>query len=174
MTTSVTADLVIDGGTLVSPDAQYRASIAVKDGVILAIGAAEAMPPAEEILDATGLHILPGAIDVHVHSRPGYPQRKTLPAAPPRRSRRHRIRYAEHAADHRRPESARRQNASRQAYVDMASSRAGRGLDAHVDARSRRIIGFKLYMGNLCRFLPSTGAMEAFEVVAPTGTYLAA
>jgi dihydroorotase len=31
------------------------------------------MPPARETLDVTGLHILPGAIDAHVHFRePGY------------------------------------------------------------------------------------------------------
>src|SRR5258705_13556703 len=42
-----------------------------------AIGALEAMPPANQTLDATGLHILPGAIDVHVHFRdPGYPQKE--------------------------------------------------------------------------------------------------
>ena len=73
----MTADLVIHGGTIVSPDASYAASIAIKDGVILAIGAADAMPAATETLDATGLHILPGAIDVHVHFRdPGYPQKE--------------------------------------------------------------------------------------------------
>ena len=74
---SETVDLVINGGTIVSPDANYAASIAIKDGVIHAIGAPEAMPQAKETLDATGLHILPGAIDVHVHFRdPGYPQKE--------------------------------------------------------------------------------------------------
>src|SRR5260370_12349661 len=35
------------------------------------------MPPAREALDARGLHILPGAIDVHVHFRdPGYPHKE--------------------------------------------------------------------------------------------------
>ena len=37
------------------------------------------MPPARETLDATGLHVLPGAIDVHVHFRdPGYPHKEDL------------------------------------------------------------------------------------------------
>ena len=40
MTTPDKVDLVINGGTIVSPDAEYRASIAVKDGKIHAIGAA--------------------------------------------------------------------------------------------------------------------------------------
>ena len=73
MTASDKVDLVIIGGILVSPDAEYRASIAIKDGKIHAIGAPEAMPAATETLDANGMHVLPGAIDVHVHFRdPGY------------------------------------------------------------------------------------------------------
>ena len=71
------ADLVIHNGKVVSPDAVIEASVAIKDGRILAVGAAEAMPPAKETLDATGLHVLPGAIDVHVHFRdPGYPHKE--------------------------------------------------------------------------------------------------
>src|ERR1700691_2197400 len=74
---SDTVDLVINGGTIVSPDSRSPASIAIKNGLIHAIGAPEAMPPAAQTLDASGLHILPGAIDVHVHFRdPGYPQKE--------------------------------------------------------------------------------------------------
>jgi dihydroorotase len=175
-----TADLVINGGTIVSPDAEYRASIAIKDGVILAIGAAEAMPPAREILDATGLHILPGAIDVHVHFRdPGYPQKEdfasgtaaaafggvtcvfdmpnTLPtiATPEALADKHKI-------------------ASAKAHVDyglyaVLGEDSIEQVGALIDGG---IIGFKLYMGNTFGRIPSptTGAMlEAFEVVAPTG-----
>src|ERR1700690_1266189 len=77
MTSNEKVDLVIDGGIIVSPDASYRASIAIKNGLIHAIGAPEAMPPAAQTLDGTGLHILPGAIDVHVHFRdPGYPDKE--------------------------------------------------------------------------------------------------
>jgi dihydroorotase len=174
------ADLVINGGTIVSPDAEYRASIAIKDGVILAIGAAEAMPPAKETLDATGLHVLPGAIDVHVHFRdPGYPQKEdfasgtaaaafggvtcvfdmpnTLPtiATPEALADKHRI-------------------ASAKAHVDYGLYAVlGEDSIEQVDALIEGgIIGFKLYMGNTFGRIPSptTGAMlEAFEVVAPTG-----
>src|ERR1700721_2796256 len=73
----VTADLIIQNGTIVSADATTVGSIAIKDGRILSVGAAEAMPPARESFDATGLHVLPGAIDVHVHFRdPGYPEKE--------------------------------------------------------------------------------------------------
>ena len=74
---SVMADLVIHNGTVVSSDAAIPASVAIKDGAVLAIGAREAMPAAQETLDAAGLHVLPGAIDDHVHFRdPGYPHKE--------------------------------------------------------------------------------------------------
>ena len=69
----LTADLVIAGGTVVSENAVFPASVAICDGRIVAIGADGAMPPAAERLEVTGLHLLPGAIDAHVHIRePGY------------------------------------------------------------------------------------------------------
>src|SRR5437868_12995662 len=74
---SVTADLILTGGKLVSPDAVIEASIAINDGKILSIGAADAMPSARETVDVSGMHLLPGAIDVHVHFRdPGYPHKE--------------------------------------------------------------------------------------------------
>src|SRR4051794_31506483 len=73
----IQADLVIRGGKVVSPDSVIEASVAIKDGRIVSVGADETMPPARETLDANGLHILPGAIDVHVHFRdPGYPHKE--------------------------------------------------------------------------------------------------
>ncbi|WP_252180965.1 hypothetical protein [Azospirillum sp. B4] len=72
------ADIVINGATLVTDSAQFQASIAIKDGAILSIGAAESMPEASEVVDAAGQYILPGAIDAHVHFRdPGYPHKET-------------------------------------------------------------------------------------------------
>ena len=74
---SASADLVINGGKIVTPDAVFEASVAIADGVILAVGAESAMPSARETLDASGLHVLPGVIDDHVHFRdPGYPHKE--------------------------------------------------------------------------------------------------
>ncbi|MGB7097854.1 MAG: allantoinase, partial [Xanthobacteraceae bacterium] len=67
--TAVTADLLIHSGTLVSHDGMTAVSIAIRDGRVLAVGAREAMPAARETFDASGLHIRPGAIDVHGHFR---------------------------------------------------------------------------------------------------------
>src|SRR5271156_2922350 len=72
-TMKITADLVISGGTVVTENAAFPASLAIAKGRIVAIGEDSAMPTAAERLDAAGLHVLPGAIDAHVHIRePGY------------------------------------------------------------------------------------------------------
>lgn len=67
------ADLVIRGGTVVSPAGRLRGGLAVRDGVVVAVATDEALPPAGEVIDARGLHVLPGVIDAHVHVRePGF------------------------------------------------------------------------------------------------------
>jgi allantoinase len=63
-------DLVVRGGTLVTPDGQFRADLAVEHGLITAI--APELARAREEIDARGLHVLPGIIDVHLHfNEPG-------------------------------------------------------------------------------------------------------
>ena len=70
------ADLVIRSGKVVGPDSVIDASIAIKDGRVMAVGDDAIMPQATETLDARGLQVLPGAIDDHVHFRdPGYPHK---------------------------------------------------------------------------------------------------
>jgi dihydroorotase len=61
-------DLLIRGGTAVTPSGVVACDIGVKDGRIAAIGAF-AQAPAADIFEASGLHILPGVIDTHVHFR---------------------------------------------------------------------------------------------------------
>ena len=70
-------DLVIRGGTLVGPEESYAAGLAVTDGTIVAIDLEKYLPPARETIDASGLYVLPGVIDAHVHFRdPGIPKTK--------------------------------------------------------------------------------------------------
>jgi dihydroorotase len=176
----VTADLIIRNGTIVSANTTAVGSIAIKDGRVLSVGADAAMPPAPESFDASGLHVLPGAIDVHVHFRdPGYPDKEdfasgTAAAAcggvttvfdmpntiPPTGT-------AEALA-------AKHEMAAKKACVDFGLyGLLGEDTIEHVPALVEGgVIGFKLYMGNTFGKIPSpsTGAMlEAFEVVAPTG-----
>ena len=71
-------DLVIRGAHIVAPDRITPASVAIAGERIVAVGHDDLMPPARETFDAAGLHLLPGAIDSHVHFRdPGYPHKET-------------------------------------------------------------------------------------------------
>ncbi len=59
---------VVAGGRIVTPAGVTMTDIRIVDGRIAEIGSALA-GPADEVLDATGLEVLPGAIDVHTHVR---------------------------------------------------------------------------------------------------------
>ncbi len=73
-------DLLIRGGTAVLPWGMEQTAIGVRDGRIAAIGAA-ADATATEVIDATGLHVLPGLIDPHVHLRdPGDASIESIPS----------------------------------------------------------------------------------------------
>lgn len=60
-------DLVVRGGTVVTHDQVFPADVAVAGGLISAIGSD--LEGGEAELDATGLHVLPGLVDAHVHLR---------------------------------------------------------------------------------------------------------
>ena len=71
-------DLVIKGGSLVNHDGVGTRDIAVSGGKIAEIGDLSSAS-AGEVVDATGLHVLPGVIDSQVHFRePGFPQKEDL------------------------------------------------------------------------------------------------
>src|SRR5574344_1309714 len=59
-------DLLIKNGTLVTAKESFKADIAIKDGKITAIGK-NLECSAEQVVDATGKLVLPGAIDAHTH-----------------------------------------------------------------------------------------------------------
>lgn len=66
-------DLIIRNAKVVSPESIIDASVAISGERIVAIGDDAMMPPTRAEFDARGLHLLPGAIDSHVHFRePGY------------------------------------------------------------------------------------------------------
>jgi dihydropyrimidinase len=58
-------DLVIRGGTVVTAGDVGRSDVGVKDGRIVAL--AEELPRGASEIDASGLLVLPGGIDSHVH-----------------------------------------------------------------------------------------------------------
>lgn len=72
------ADLVIAGGTVVSPRGRRRLNIAVTGGVVTYVGTDR--PSARASVDAGGLLVLPGGVDTHVHLMdPGSPEREDFP-----------------------------------------------------------------------------------------------
>lgn len=176
----MTADLILSGGLVVSESAVDRADVAIRDGLVVAVGAPEAMPPAAEVVDVAGLHLLPGAIDVHVHFRdPGYTHKEDWETG------------AAAAAmggvttvfemPNTVPATATVEALAQKAAIAGAKSCVDFGLyallgeetlDRVQDLADAGANAFKLYMGNTFGNLPSpsTGAMlELFEKAALTG-----
>jgi len=173
-------DLVIAGGRVVTPAGIVEGAIAVDRGRIVAVGPSDAMPVSRELIDASGLHVLPGAIDVHVHFRePGFSHKETWTTAtqaaavggvttvfdmpntdPP---------TADVAALEQKLEIA-----GRQAHVDFGIyGLIGEDNLDMLEAMARAgAVSFKLYMGSENPLVPcpSDGAiLEAFEILARLG-----
>ncbi|MCW1966692.1 MAG: dihydroorotase family protein, partial [Anaerolineae bacterium] len=67
-------DLAIVNGSMATDDGQLvAADIGVRAGQIVSVGARGTLPKAADTLDASGMWVLPGAIDIHWHCRtPGH------------------------------------------------------------------------------------------------------
>jgi allantoinase len=80
-----TRSLVIAGGTVHTPDGPREVDVHISDGVITSLEEGKSTPRGAQVVDVRGMYVLPGAIDVHVHSRdPGFPEKEdfaTLTAA---------------------------------------------------------------------------------------------
>ncbi len=68
-----------------TPAGPHEVDVRVSGGVITSLDENRSRPAAPRVVDARGMYVLPGAIDVHVHSRdPGFPEKEdfgTLTAA---------------------------------------------------------------------------------------------
>src|SRR5262245_55391540 len=61
-------DVLIRGGTVVSPQDSARFDVGIKDGRIVAFTAPNSVDlVATRVIDATGKYVVPGGIDAHVH-----------------------------------------------------------------------------------------------------------
>jgi len=70
------ADLAITNGLLVDSKSIYPGALFIRGGKIVGLTQSLEAPP-QEVIDANGLYILPGAIDGHVHMMdPGYTDRE--------------------------------------------------------------------------------------------------
>jgi dihydroorotase len=73
--------LLIQNATMVLPNRVVEGDLRVANGIIKTIAPLEGLQPelGELVIDGTGLHLLPGAIDPHVHFRdPGHPEKEDL------------------------------------------------------------------------------------------------
>lgn len=71
-------DLAVLGGTVVTPAGRQRVHVYVREGRVAALST-ERLSAREEV-DATGLLVLPGVVDAHVHFMdPGDPSREDFP-----------------------------------------------------------------------------------------------
>lgn len=59
--------VLIRGGRLVTEIDTYEADLLVEDGLVSAVGRDLEVPAGAEVCDASGMLVLPGAIDAHVH-----------------------------------------------------------------------------------------------------------
>ena len=75
-------DIVIRGGTLVTPGGVRLADLAISAERIADIVEPGTPLEAGREIDATGLHVIPGAVDVHSHHRePGYTHKEDIISA---------------------------------------------------------------------------------------------
>jgi dihydroorotase len=73
------ADLLVQGGTVLTPNGAERIDVACADGRIVALGDLQGTWSVDTTLEATGLHVLPGVIDSQVHFRePGLTHKEDL------------------------------------------------------------------------------------------------
>jgi dihydroorotase len=173
-------DMVLAGGLVVNETGTIEASIAISGGRIVAIGDDRLMPPAHERISVAGKHILPGAIDVHVHFRePGMPQKEDwqtgsaaaavggvttvfdMPNTLPPTDSLENFRLKEALA-------------RSKSIVDFGlyGLLGEHNLDRLPDLAAAGAIGFKLFLGNTTGDLPcpSDGAvLEGFEILAELG-----
>ncbi|HMJ43628.1 MAG TPA: dihydropyrimidinase, partial [Pseudolabrys sp.] len=61
----MTYDTIIRGGTIATASDTFSCDVGISGGKITALGAD--LGTAKEVVDATGLLVLPGGIDSHVH-----------------------------------------------------------------------------------------------------------
>lgn len=64
-------DTLIKNGLVITANGRFPASIGIQNGQIAGVFEAGSEPSASETIDATGLAVLPGVIDMHSHHRQG-------------------------------------------------------------------------------------------------------
>ncbi|MEY8117827.1 dihydroorotase family protein [Falsihalocynthiibacter sp. BN13B15] len=72
-------DTLIRGGTVLLPDGPHMVDLGLADGKVAGVYTPGTAPEAIAEIDATGLTVLPGIVDIHFHVRaPAYPERGSV------------------------------------------------------------------------------------------------
>lgn len=173
-------DLLVRGGAVVTPDAVFEADVAVDGGRIVGVAAGEASPAARETIDASGLFVLPGTVDSHVHFRePGYDYKENWETGTAAAACGGTTTVFE--MPNTRPPTGtlealrdKQRRAGAQAHVDYGiyGLLDEHNVDQLEELARAGVSGFKCFMGNTFGDLPapSDGAMlEGFEILARLG-----
>jgi len=173
-------DLVVKGGILVTSSYMVRATIVIDNGKIVSICSDGATSDAERVIDAAGLHVLPGIIDGHVHFRePGLTYKEdfgsgSIGAAAGG------VTFVIDMPNVNPPTS---DPVSLKQKVELASSKSyvdfgiigvilPTNLNQITSLAEAGVIGYKIFMGETIGGLPSPNdgeIIEAFQRVAKTG-----
>ena len=72
-------DTVLKGGTVACGSGTYTGDILIRDGRIVSILKDAEIAPGTEVIDVSGLIVVPGFVDIHVHFRePGFTAKETV------------------------------------------------------------------------------------------------
>jgi len=72
-------DILLKGGNIVTSTQEGTGDILVRDGLIAAVGQGLEAPAGAQVLDLTGLTVVPAFADIHVHFRePGFTAKETI------------------------------------------------------------------------------------------------
>ncbi|WP_225753464.1 dihydroorotase family protein [Actinotalea sp. Marseille-Q4924] len=75
----MSVDLRLSGGTVATPSGSVEADLLVHGGKIAGLVSRDTPVEATTTVDVTGKHVLPGMVDVHVHTRePGYEHKENI------------------------------------------------------------------------------------------------
>lgn len=180
-------DLRILSGTVVSDHEARLADVAIEGGFISEVGPQGTLGPAAEEIDASGLLVLPGAVDVHFHCRaPSHPERgdfasETRAAASGGVTTVFEMPISDPACSTPEVLRARRELGEEQSYVNFALFAGGAvESESHAQAMAESgAIGFKLFThsppaSRVAEFaglwaIDEGGIFEAFSAIRATG-----
>lgn len=176
----------ITGGRVVLPDRVVDADLVIENGVVSSVGD-DGRQRSMRSLDASGMHVLAGMIDTHVHLRePGHPHREnfstgTMAAAAGGTTTVLEMPGGVPPVSSARSWEEKRDLVSRHAYVDFGlyGGAGAENLDLIGEQASVGAVAFKSFMnhpapnadpGSLTRCLPDDASFfEAMKMIAATG-----